>query len=137
MSETYHFFMAMQPPTATHQQKQVRVVKGKPIFFEPDNVKRARGKLKDYLAGHVPDEPFDKALHVAVKWFFPTDQKQYSDGQWKTTTPDTHNLNKLLFDVMTDLKYWTDDSIVTSELIQKFWVKTSPPGIYIEIKELE
>ena len=29
------FFMAMRPPTCTAQEKQVRVVHGKPQFYEP------------------------------------------------------------------------------------------------------
>ena len=39
------FFMAMIPPTCTHQEKQVHVVKGKPVFYEPQEVKAARQKL--------------------------------------------------------------------------------------------
>ena len=33
------FFMAMVPPTVTHQEKQVRVVNGKPKFYEPQELK--------------------------------------------------------------------------------------------------
>lgn len=29
------FFLPMQPPTVTHQEKQVHVVNGKPVFYEP------------------------------------------------------------------------------------------------------
>ena len=29
------FFIAMKPPTATAQEKQVRIVNGKPIFYDP------------------------------------------------------------------------------------------------------
>ena len=29
------FFMLMIPPTVTHQEKQVHVVNGKPVFYEP------------------------------------------------------------------------------------------------------
>ena len=72
-----------------------------------------------------------------VKWFFPTNDANKADGDWRTSRPDTHNLNKLLFDVMEDLGFWVDDSLVVSETIQKFWVKESPSGIYIQIRELE
>ena len=33
------FFMPMIPPTKTHQEKQVRIVKGKPVFYEPAELK--------------------------------------------------------------------------------------------------
>ena len=33
------FFMPMVPPTVTHQEKKWRVVNGKPVPYEPDEVK--------------------------------------------------------------------------------------------------
>ena len=39
------FFMAMVPPTVTHQEKQVRVVNGKPKFYEPQELKTARSEV--------------------------------------------------------------------------------------------
>lgn len=127
------FFVAMIPPTTTHQEKQVRVVSGKPVFYEPTDLKAARVKLMAYLAKHVPDEKYTTAIRVIVKWCFPITGK-HKDGDYKHTKPDSHNLNKLLFDVMTDLGYWTDDALVASEIIEKFWA--SKPGIYIGIEKL-
>lgn len=133
------FFVPLKnPPTTTAQQKQVTIRNGKPIFYEPESLERARNILTAHLGQHVPDKTLKgKALQCTVKWFFPTEASKYNDGDWRKTKPDTHNLNKLLFDVMTDLKFWEDDALVTSELIQKFWVKESPSGIYIKIEELE
>ena len=39
------FFMSMNPPTATHQEKQGRVGNGKPVFYDPPEVQAARSKL--------------------------------------------------------------------------------------------
>ena len=44
------FFLSMQPPTVTHQEKQVHVVNGKPVFYEPAELKAARAKLRAHLA---------------------------------------------------------------------------------------
>ena len=41
---------------------------------------------------------------------------------------------KMLKDVMTNLKYWKDDSLVASEITEKFWADV--PGIYVRIEEL-
>ena len=38
------FFMPMIPPTVTHQEKQVHVVKGKPVFYEPQDLLTADRK---------------------------------------------------------------------------------------------
>ena len=127
------FFMPMLPPETTHQEKQVSVRSGKPIFYEPEKLKAARAKLQAHLAKHVPEEKYTGAVRVVVKWLFPITGK-HRDGQYKTTKPDTDNLQKLLKDVMTDLKYWTDDALVASEIIEKFWAEQ--PGIYVCIEEL-
>ena len=104
------------------------------MFHEPQKLKTARAKLTAHLGQHVPAERFTGPLRVIVKWLFPITGK-HQDGEYKTTKPDTHNLNKLLFDIMTDLRYWKNDALVASEIIEKFWADT--PGIYICIENLE
>ena len=126
------FFMPMIPPTATHQLKQVRVGNGKPRFYEPAAVKAARAKLTAHLAGHRPPEPMDGPLSLMVKWCFPAKDK--TNGSWRTSRPDTDNLNKLLKDCMTALGFWHDDAQVAQEIIEKFWADL--PGIYIRINKL-
>mgnify|MGYP002686059653 CR=1 FL=1 len=126
------FFMPMIPPTATHQLKQVQVVNGKPRFYEPAAVKAARAKLTAHLAGHRPPEPMDGPLSLMVKWCFPAKDK--TNGSWRTSRPDTDNLNKLLKDCMTALGFWHDDAQVAQEIIEKFWADL--PGIYIRINKL-
>ena len=128
------FFMAMRPPTKTHQQKQVRVVKGKPVFYEPDELKAVRSKLMAHLGQYVPDEKYTTAVRLITKWCFPITGR-HQDGEYKSTKPDTDNLQKMLKDCMTDVGFWTDDALVASEIIEKFWAKV--PGIYICIEEVE
>lgn len=127
------FFMPMEKvPTTTHQEKQVRVVNGKPVFYEPAEVKAARQKLTAYLGQHVPDQPFCCGVRLMVKWCFP--KGRHKNGTYKTTKPDTDNLQKMLKDVMTKLRFWEDDAQVASEIVEKFW--SDIPGIYIRIEEL-
>lgn len=130
---TIEFFMPMIPPTTTHQQKQVTVRNGKPVFYEPEELKAARAKLMAHLGKHTPVEKFESAVRLMVKWCFPMIEGR-KDGQYKHTRPDTDNLQKLLKDCMSDLDYWTDDALVASEIVEKFWAKI--PGIYIRIEEI-
>jgi Holliday junction resolvase RusA-like endonuclease len=123
----------MLPPTKTHQQKKISIVSGKPILYEPPELKAARGKLRAHLAKYVPSKKYTGAVRLLAKWCFPITDK-HQDGEYKITKPDTDNLQKLLKDVMTDLGYWTDDALVASEIIEKFWAEK--PGIYIAIEEL-
>ena len=127
------FFIPMKPPTSTAQMKKVTVINGKPKFYEPDNVARARRQLTSALTLHVPKTKYTGPVRLTTKWLFPM-TKTSADGQYKHTRPDTDNLQKLLKDCMTDLGYWTDDALVASEIVEKFWAKQT--GIYIKIEKL-
>lgn len=127
------FFMPMKPPTVTHQEKKVHVVNGKPVMYEPPQLRAARSKLTAHLARHRPDQPMTGALRLVVKWCYPFGDKQ-APGTYKTTRPDTDNLQKLLKDCMTDVGFWKDDAQVASEIVEKFWATV--PGIYICVQEL-
>lgn len=134
----HEFFIPMaHPPDVTHQEKEITFVmkdgKPKPRVYEGAELKAVRQLFTDHFAGHVPEQKFTGALQCVIKWCYPADDK-HPPGTWKTTKPDTHNLNKLPFDVMTDLKFWTDDAIVCREIIEKFY--NDIPGIYIAIENL-
>ena len=129
------FFMAMDPPTVTAQEHKVMVRNGKPVFFDPPELKAAKKKLTDYLAINRPNQPLAGPLELVVTWCFPTNNKNL-DGQFKVTRPDTDNLDKLLKDCMTQLRFWNDDAQVCREIIEKYWVKTSPSGIWVRIRQL-
>lgn len=128
------FFLPMNPPTVTYQEKDIAVVKGKPVVYEPAELKAVRSKLMAHLGQYAPLVPMQCAVRLMVKWCFPITGK-HEDGEWKTTKPDTDNLQKLLKDCMTDLGYWKDDAQVASEIVEKFWAKV--PGIYVFAEGLE
>lgn len=127
------FFMAMNPPTCTQQEHKVSVVNGKPVFYDPPEVKKAREKLTAHLYQHKPDRPIGGGVQLIVKWCFP--KGNHRDGEYRITKPDTDNLQKLLKDCMTKVGFWTDDALVASEIIEKFWAAV--PGIYIQVNLLE
>ncbi|UFT98115.1 RusA family crossover junction endodeoxyribonuclease [Radiobacillus kanasensis] len=128
------FFMPLKKvPTVTHQQKKVTVVNGKPVFYEPEELKAARSKLMAHLGQHVPENQYKHSVRLMVKWCFPV-TGNHKHGEYKYTKPDTDNLQKLLKDCMTDCGYWKDDALVVSEIVEKFWAET--PGIYIKIEAI-
>ena len=133
MNKALSFFLPMIPPTVTHQEKKVTVRNGKPFFYEPPELKDARQKFSAHLAPFAPKQPYKKALRLIVKWCFPITQG-HSDGEYKTTKPDTDNLQKLLKDVMTSVGFWKDDAQVCSEIVEKFFAEKT--GIYIMLMEL-
>ena len=64
---------------------------------------------------------------------FPSDGR-HANGEWKTTKPDTDNLDKALKDEMTRLRFWHDDAQVASEISEKFWADV--PGIFVKVVAL-
>lgn len=128
------FFCPMaKVPTTTQQMHQVRVVNGKPHFYEPPEVAQARAKLLAAVCGHMPDAPFTCGVSLLVKWCFPATGR-HRDGEYRITRPDTDNLQKLLKDVMTECGFWTDDALVCREIVEKFWAAT--PGIFIRVEAI-
>jgi Holliday junction resolvase RusA-like endonuclease len=121
----------MIPPTITHQQKKVTVVGGKPKFYEPQELKEARTKLRAHLSTRTPKQPLEGALRLICKWLFPVTHG-HADGEYKTTKPDTDNLSKMLKDVMEDLGFYKNDAQVASEIIEKFYAEKT--GIYIKLE---
>lgn len=127
------FFLPMQkPPTVTQQEHQVRVVHGKPVFYEPQELKAARQLLMDSVAGYAPEQPIDGPIQLVTKWIW---KKDGSGASYKITKPDTDNLIKMLKDCMTRTGYWHDDAQVASEITEKFW--SDIPGIYVKVVTLD
>lgn len=127
------FFLPMIPPTVTHQEKKIRVLNGKPVVYEPADLKAARAKLTGMVAKYAPEHPLEGPLQLVTKWIWPA-RHTLLVYEWKTSKPDTDNLIKLLKDCMTAAHYWNDDAQVASEITEKFYGQQ--PGIYVMIEEL-
>lgn len=125
------FFLPMIPPTVTYQEHKVTVRNGKPVFYEPPELKAARSKLTDAVGKYAPEEPLAGPLRLVTKWIWPDNG---APASWKTSKPDTDNLIKLLKDCMTRTGFWKDDAQVASEVTEKFY--GGHPGIYICVEEL-
>ena len=133
------FFEPMRIPSATHQEKQVAVIKDRPHFYEPAAVRDARAKYMAYLGRHVPKQPLDGPVCLDVAFEYHSDKMaQANDNsiRWKTTKPDTDNMVKLVKDCMTALGYWHDDAQVCLETVQKYFHKFSE-GIYIRVVSID
>lgn len=129
------FFIEMNPPTATAQEKKVALINGRPVFYEPAKLKAAKKALTVLLIQKRPKEPLTGPLSLSVLWLFPKG-KSHQAGEWRVTRPDTDNLEKMLKDCMTRCGFWKDDAQVVREHVEKKWSE-DPVGIEIEITELE
>lgn len=128
---TTEFFVPMIPPTKTYQQKRIDWTHHR--IYEDKALTAVRQKLCDAVGPHRPAAPYTAGVRLITKWCFPCG-KAHADGEYRTSKPDTDNLQKLLKDVMTQNRFWKDDALVVSEIVEKFWAKV--PGIYIRIEAL-
>jgi len=126
-------FLDIIPPTTTAQQHKVRVVNGRPFFYDTKEIKAAKKVLKEALEPYIPEEPITGPIELKTLWMFPC--KSHRPGTYRTTRPDTDNIEKILKDVMTGLGYWKDDALVAKETVTKIWAEDTP-GIVIEINPL-
>lgn len=107
-----HFFMPMNPPTATAQEKQSTINKnGKRCYYKNERLQKAEDQLIDGLSKWVPKEKLCGPIYLDVMWLYPAG-KSHEHGEWRTSKPDTDNMQKLLKDCMTRLGYWVDDAYV-------------------------
>lgn len=130
---TKQFFVHMEPPTVTDQQKRLGVRNGKPCRYADARVSDAISKLTAHLAPHRPENPMEGPLSLQVKWLF-SPRGKHVHGDWRDTKPDTDNLDKALRDVMTRLGFWRDDAQVVQAITEKAW--WNPPGIWVRIVQL-
>ena len=128
------FFLMLDPPTVTAQEKKIAIIHGKPRIYEPTNVAEAKHELKRHLKPFIPKSPLTGPLKLTVSWLFLKGTK-HKHMEYRITKPDLDNLEKLLKDCMTQLHFWEDDAQVVVEHVEKVW-SDEPTGISIEIKEL-
>ena len=127
------FNLEMVPPTVTAQEHKVRVVNGRPQFYDTARLKEARRVFETLLSLHKPEMPLEGPVFLKVEWRFFS--KTHEEGSYRITRPDTDNLQKLLKDCMTRVGFWRDDAQVCLEIVIKSWSRNNP-GIRIRVVSL-
>lgn len=107
-------------------------MRGYPQFYDPAAVKSAKATLFAHMLPYRPKEPLHGPLYLYVEWRFQA--KSHKPGEWRSTKPDTDNLQKGLKDVLTYAGFWEDDAQVVWEVSRKLW--SNDPGITIRIMEV-
>ena len=115
------------------------VVRGRPMFFKSNHAKEAEGDLMSLCAPYAPKEPLQGAVALYVDFTFPwrksEPKRRIALGRVPhTSRPDCSNLIKMIEDVMTKLRFWTDDSCVAYLSISKSW--GDKVGISVQIRQI-
>lgn len=126
------------PPTWTAQQRRWSVRGGKPVTYPDKRAKATKEMLTALLAPHAPKTPYSGPVRLDVSLVYPyrkTEKRKVTEAAQmipKVTRPDVDNQLKLLQDCMTNLGFWTDDSIITDLHASKYW--GANPGIEIIVE---
>lgn len=130
------------PPKHTAQgSNQILKTKSGRFFIGKktnSNAKATQNELFNLLYPYRPEQPLEKPLRVEIKWVYPyrksEPKKNRTSEKYCDTRPDVDNICKLLFDMMTRIGFWIDDSQIADLHFTKVW--DNKPRIEIRIGEL-
>ena len=119
-------------PTATAQQKGINHRTG--TVYTKTKVQDVKDMFLERLKEHAPEHPIEGAVAITIHFQFDIkDKKKWNT--WKTTRPDTDNMEKLLLDCMTKAGFWLDDSQVVSKWTLKQYSSSGSAAIVINYRE--
>lgn len=72
-------------PTVTAQERRVRMVKVKPVFYDSPRIKSAKALLVAHLKQHRLSKPYDSGVRLRVSRLFP--KGRHKDGEYRITKP--------------------------------------------------
>lgn len=131
------------PPKSTAQASN-KILKTKSGRYFVGKMKTSKAKqvesdLVSLLYPFVPEKPLEGALSVEILWAYSwrtSEPKKNKVNGFKycDTRPDADNICKLLFDTLTRLSFWKDDSQIADLNFKKIWSDESK--IIIKINNL-
>lgn len=126
------------PPSVTAQQKRVRVIGGKPVFFHGASMQRERQTWAALLAPFVPAVPIQGAIKLTIIGIWPHPKSARKADQSrvlpKTTKPDCSNFAKEIEDQLARMRFMDDDARVSTLHLEKWCGPTDDVGIHIAIE---
>lgn len=133
MAREVRGFLAMVPPTVTHNDLRPALRAGRPYIRKSDRLREAEAALEARLRPLSPqDGPLSGPLLVEVRWCFPAGE--HAQGEPHTDKPDMSNMLKTLEDCMVRAGWIVDDRMICKELTAKAWM--DPAGIWVRAAEL-
>lgn len=130
------YFELEENPRGTAQQKGTAFQGGRIHHYEKKEVRALRQLyhhkiFKELYTHDVPPPQFEGPVKLTIIFNYAIKNKK-KWGTPKTSRPDVDNSCKLLIDVMTDLRFWSDDSQVSCLKACKFYAER--PSIYLEVE---
>jgi Holliday junction resolvase RusA-like endonuclease len=130
-------FLKVRPSSTTAQQKGIRIVNGRPMFFKKSKVVREGNMLVALLSPYRPQAPYRGPLSLEIGFTFPhlksAPKKILALKVPKETRSDLDNLSKELIDLFAKLGFIEDDAQIARMLLEKWHGPEDQVGIRIRI----
>lgn len=148
------FFVDGVPKAQPRTQSYAMMKNGKPVLakggrpiiitYTPDSANVWKGCVKQYARGHAPKKPLEDVICVKLRFQMPRPKNHYGTGRnagvlkagsptFHTSTPDVDNLAKAVLDVLTEMKFWGDDSQIAICRISKVYASNS--GVFVRVSD--
>ena len=124
MTTPLAFFVEGQPkgqprPKAVNRGRHAGV-------YDPGTADGWKSCVRDTARGYRSDEPIATPMSVSLRFVMPRPKTKFrkrdGDGrQPHTSTPDADNLAKAVLDALTDIGFLSDDALVWSLSIEKWY----------------
>jgi Holliday junction resolvase RusA-like endonuclease len=111
--------------------------------YDPGTAEGWKSLIAEAVKPHLPAVPLDGPLKVTAIFLLPRPKAHYrSNGElkpnapeWQVSKPDKDNLEKALYDALTQCGLWRDDSQVAVSICQKKYANVRP-GAQVTVEGL-
>lgn len=129
------------PPKSTGNSSRKIIKIGERLMtVKGAKAKQAECDLLSLLAPYAPAAPFAGPIRVniGISWPWRKSEPKRETSKpykWHTSKPDLDNFAKTLFDCMTRLNFWGDDSQIACLAMWKTW--SGSAGISVKIENMD
>jgi Holliday junction resolvase RusA-like endonuclease len=123
------------PGTPVGQPRPRFDIRGRrPRAYDPGTADQWRALISLLAVRHRPKAPITQAVYVVISFYFPRAKarKPAQSQRFHTGKPDIDNCAKVVLDALTDIGFWTDDSLVVACDAIKY-ATVGEPGAEIEV----
>ena len=130
-------------PTKTTHQSALRILKGKggKLFVGKYQKTEFRAWLEEFklkIKPSRPSKPLTGPIEAEIEFYFPynksASEKLKKTESWKITRPDLDNMEKSIFDCLTEQGFIEDDSLVCRKISIKRY--SEKPRILIKLTKI-
>ena len=133
MSRAVEAFVAMEPPTVTHNDLVVRRSGARSFVGKSDRLREAEAALGARVSKVAPDVPLSGPLRLQVRFCWPCGGR-HGQGEAMCDKPEADNLVKTFQDVLARRHVIKDDKDVVDLSVAKAWA--DPAAIWFRVGEL-